>query len=238
MWHVYACTTIAVQKQLSANSFQLHHFLLGYRDAEEAMLAAAIRASLIEAGEPDTSAAAPSDTSQQRDSTPTPNKLHQQQQQQQAGLQVSPFQMSQPEQQSQQQQQPAQQFRQQHKQKEQQYQLRFQEELPDGHGHCLEHESATEQFRELAAGMQEPGSVGMVGQGTSQQGSRQASDALPGGQLRTAWSSDGVVGRGNAVGNSQDASDSGAGDTADIVWYRTQSACYECLLTCSKPEHK
>ena len=218
----------AVEKQLFANSLQLHHFLLGYRDAEEAMLAAAIRASLIEAGEPDTSAAALPNTSQQRDATPTPNKQrHQQlQPQQQAGPQASPFQTSQPEQQ------PAQQFRQQQKQKEHQHQLRFQEELPDGHGLPPKHGSAAEPFRDLADGMQEPGSFGMVGQGTSQQGSRQASNAVPGRQLRTARSSDGVVGRGNLAGNSENASDSGAGDTADIVWYRPRSSCLEVDVRC------
>lgn len=186
------------------------------------MLAAAIRASLIEAGEPDTSIAAPPSTSQQRDSTSTPDKQHHQQQQQQqlAGPQVSPFQTSQPEQQLQQQQ-PAQHCRQMQKQKVQQHQLRFQEkELPDGHYLPLQHASA-EQFRDSAAGMQDTGAVGMVGQGTPQGSSRQASNALPGGQLRTAWSSDVIVGR----GSSEDVPKSGAGDTADIVSYSPQSSC-------------
>lgn len=199
----------------------IHHFLLGRRDAEEAMLAAAIRASLIEAGEPDTSIAAPPNTSQQHDSTPTPDKhLQQQQQQQQAGPQASPFQTSEREQQSQQQQ-PAQPRRQQQKQKGQ-HQLRFQkEDLPDGHGLPLQHDSALEQFRDSAAVMQDTGSVGVVGQGTSQRGSRQACSVLQDGQLRTAWSSDGIGGR----GNSEDVPEFGAGDAADVVSYSPQSSC-------------
>ena len=210
------------------------------------MLAAAIRASLIEAGEPDTSVAAQPTTSQHGcDSSPTPNKQHHQQQQQQALPQAFPFQTSQPEQQSQQQQQQTQQ--------EHQHQLRFQEkDLPNRHGLPPEHDSAAEQFRDSTAVMQETGSAGMVGQGSSQQGSRQASNALPGGQLRTAWSSDAVVGRGNLAGSSEDASEP-AGNTAEMKWYRTQRSCWEahsgsgvskegcymfvscqCLMACSK----
>ena len=89
--------------------------------------------------------------------------------------------------------------------------------MPNGRGLPSEHGSAAEQFRELAAVMQEPCSGGMEGQATSQQGSRQASSALPGGQLRTAWSGDGVVGMGSSAGSLEDAPKSGAGDTADNV---------------------
>ena len=89
--------------------------------------------------------------------------------------------------------------------------------MPNGRGLPAEHGSAAEQFRDLAAVMQEPCSGGMEGQATSQQGSRQASSALPGGQLRTAWSSDGVVGMGSSAGSLEDAPETGAGDKADNV---------------------
>lgn len=206
------------------------------------MLAAAIRASLIEAGEPDTSAATPPGASQQRDSAPPPIKQHHHQQpEQQAGSQappsahVSPFQTSSVERQLQQQL-PAQEPRQHQKPKGKQHQLRFrEEEMLNGHGFPPEHDSAAMLVNDSAAAMQETGSGGMLEQGISQRVSRQASNALPGGQLRTAWSSDGVVGRGDSAGSPQDASESGAGDKADVMWDRIESyggVC--CHMSCRK----
>ena len=191
------------------------------------MLAAAIRASLIEAGEPDTSAVTPPSASQQPALAPTPtnnNKQHhqQQQQQQQAGLQAtpstyaSPFQAPAAEQQSLQQ--AAQQTRQQQQQWGQKHQLRFEEdELPNGHSFAPEQDLAAVQSRERASALHDTGSTGMAGQGTSPWGSGQTPNGLPGGQLRTARSSDGVVGRGTSAGSLDDTSNSGAGNGADTV---------------------
>lgn len=185
------------------------------------MLAAAIRASLIEAGEPDTSAYPPG-ASQQRDLTPSPTEHHHQQQpEQQAGSQtpalVSPFQTSSDETQLQQQL-PVQASRQHQKLREKQHQLRFQEEeMLNGHAFPPEHDSTAVPAIDSAAAMQETSAVGMPEQGISHQGSRQASGAVPGAQLRTAWSSDGVVGRGDSAGSPQETSESGAGDKADLM---------------------
>lgn len=200
------------------------------------MLAAAIRASLIEAGEPDTSTATPPDASQQHDSAPSPIKQHHQQQpaaEQQAGSEslpstlVSPFQASSDEIQSQQQL-PAQELRQHPKSKEKQHQLRFQEkEMRNGLGFPPEHDSAPMPAKDSAAAMQETGLMGMLDQGSSQRGSRQASNALPGGQLCTAWSSDGVVGRGDSAGSPKDASESGAGDESDMMCDKIEKLCWE-----------
>ena len=181
------------------------------------MLAAAIRASLIEAGEPDTSHQTPPSASSQPGPSPTPHKNtqhqqddhHQQQQQQEAGFPLpastsaSPFQR--PEQQ------------QLGKQQGLRHQLRFQEDqLPNGDGLPSEHNAAASQFGHLAAALQDTESAGAHGQGSPQWNTTQVSGALPEGQLRSAKSSDGVMGRGSQDGSSESASPSAAGDRTGI----------------------
>ncbi|KAL3141831.1 hypothetical protein ABBQ32_004502 [Trebouxia sp. C0010 RCD-2024] len=181
-------------------------------DAEEAMLAAAIRASLIEAGEPDTSAAAPS--SEQPLSRPTSNPSHKQhhQQQQQAVAQepsssthTAPSQKPPAKQQSRHGEEP--------QQARQQHQLQFQEKhLLNGRTPASDHDATLHQPRSMAAAVQDTGSTDMAGQSASPWGSRQASGAASGGQLHTAWSDGGVFERSNSAGMlERDSSDSRAG---------------------------
>ena len=203
------------------------------RDAEEAMLAAAIRASLIEAGEPDTRHQIPQSSSQQLNSSMAANNgdhLHKQQQQQQRQQQavngpastLSPFQMPATAQQHQQQpQQPQQQQqRQQDQQTEQQpaqklgqrHQARFQEgHLPNGKALAPEQYAAAMQFGHMAAALQGVESANALGQGRSQGEMGQVPNTQSDVHLRTARSSDGALGRGSQDGSSQLASSSGAG---------------------------
>ncbi|KAL3153328.1 hypothetical protein ABBQ38_011671 [Trebouxia sp. C0009 RCD-2024] len=186
-------------------------------DAEEAMLAAAIRASLIEAGEPDTSAAAPaSEQPLRRPTSNTSNKQHQQQQQQQhqqqqaVALQPSSSTLTPPSQTPSAKQQSR--HREESQQAKQQHRLRFQEEpLLNGRTPSPDHDATLLQPSSMAA-VQDTGLSETAGQRTSQWGSRQASSAASGGQLHTAWSAGDVFARSNSAGMlERDSSDSCAG---------------------------
>ena len=189
------------------------------------MLAAAIRASLIEAGEPDTSHQTPPSASSQPGPSPAPHNIDstqyqqdqqkQHQHQQQAGSSLPASTFASPFQRPEQQQQGKQGQHQGQGQQQgqgQRHQLRFQEkQLPNGDGLPSEHTAAALQFGDLAAALQDTESAGAQVQGNSEWGTRQVSGALPEGQLRSAKSSDGVMGRGSQDGSADTASPSGAG---------------------------
>lgn len=200
------------------------------------MLAAAIRASLIEAGEPDTSAAVSSREQPESGAKPTTSKQHHQQhhQQQQTALQPSlstdassiltsavnnqqPLHGKHP-QQRRQQQQPG-----------QQHQLSSQEEqLPNGYKLPPDHDAVSLQLSGMAAALEDTESSGMAGQGTPQWGSRQPPSAALGDQLRTACSGGVVFGRSNSAGRLEHASDSHAGMA--VQHSRHPILCYCALI--------
>lgn len=182
------------------------------------MLAAAIRASLIEAGEPDTSQQITARPSPHPDSFLTPlglNEDHKQkeQQQQQAGLPVSssasasasPFQTSAAQQHTMQQQHPDQwQEQQQQQQQGQKHHLRFEEKPLNVKTLLPEHNAAAMHFGGLAAALQDADLAS-----TSGQALRQGPNGLSERPLRTAKSIDGVMDRSSQVGGLEDASNSG-----------------------------
>ncbi len=191
-----------------------YNCLCGFRDAEEAMLAAAIRASLVEAGEPDTSMQSASASSphqqphaagtlkdQQQDSllVPVPSSSVTQQaagslqdQQQLQGQRQQQYggqpQQQQHHQHSQQQQQQQQQYGQQQQQQQAGHDHQ-QQGLPHGLGVSSGFDAAAYQFGGMAAALQGTALSKGQSQGSSQQGLEQAKGI----QMRPSWSSSALM---------------------------------------------
>ncbi len=181
--------------------YYCYYCLCGFRDAEEAMLAAAIRASLIEAGEPDTSVQSASASSpnqqphaadrlkdQQQDSLPVPVPSSSVTQQAAGSLQDQQQLQGHRQQQYGQQQQDQQRQYHQHSQQQQQQQQpghhHQQQGLPDELGVTSGFDAAAYQFGGMAAAPSKGQS-----QGSSQQGLEQAR----GTQMRPSWSSSALM---------------------------------------------
>ncbi|DBA78302.1 TPA: hypothetical protein ACH3X2_008248 [Trebouxia sp. C0005] len=173
-------------------------------DAEEAMLAAAIRASLIEAGEPDTSVQSASATSShqeahaadrledwQQDSLLVPMPSSSVTRQSAGSLQDQQLLQGQRQQQNGLQQQDQQRWYHQHSQQQQQQQPGHhqQQDMPDGLGVTPGFAAAAYQFGGMAAELQGTAPSKGENQGSFQQGLEQAR----GMQMRPSWSSSALM---------------------------------------------
>lgn len=144
------------------------------------MLAAAIRASLIEAGEPDTSQQAECATSShQPDSQPSPSD-HDRQQQDGMPLSspsVAAAALQQPY---------ADQHQPSHSQ--QQRQQQHQQALPNGHGLASSFSAAAYQLGNMASALQDTASTSAAGQGNAHRDSGKVGTAELAGHMRPSWS--------------------------------------------------